>query len=223
MPVPRPRLFLTPWRNFGLPPTKASSTSTTSTGNALPIIHHLADRVARLPRGLLVHAQKARHHDRRDAFGGGQHEEHCGDPDPEIQLRRVERRPRGDSELAAAFPLDALIQPGAHGCPAQRARTQAAAMWTEPIIAPDGVLEEEPRMTFGWHLLPDIADGLQFGNHGVASLRGNPEDWLISPSRKRLRYGAAGTFARQGGWAFPKALLFLVDNRESINVAPPTR
>ena len=30
-----------------------------STGKALPIIHHLADRMAKLPRGLLVHAQNA--------------------------------------------------------------------------------------------------------------------------------------------------------------------
>lgn len=62
-------------------------------------------------------------------------------------------------------------------------------MRTEAIIAPDGVLEEEPRVTFGRHLLADGAGGLQFGDHGVASLRGNPEDWLASPNRKRLRYG----------------------------------
>ncbi len=30
-------------------------------------------------------------------------------------------------------------------------------------------------LTFGRHLLPDIADGLQFGDHGVASLRGEPK------------------------------------------------
>lgn len=141
---------------------------------SMPIIHHFAYGVAKLPRGLLVHPQNARHHDRRDSLGRRQHEEHRGDPGPEIQLCRVERRPRGYGELAAAFPLDALIQAAAHGCTAQRARTQAAAMWTEPIIAPDGVLEEEPRVTFGRHLLPDIADGLQFGDHGVASLRVEP-------------------------------------------------
>lgn len=72
-------------------------------------------------------------------------------------------------------------------------------MWTEPIIAPDGVLEEEPRVAFGPHLLPNIADGLQFGDHGEASLQGNPEDWLISPDQKWLRSGEARTVARQAG------------------------
>lgn len=175
MPVPRPPLVLDAMAELRLAADEGLvdlDHSRQSTGNSLPIIHHLADRMAKLPRGLLVHAQNARHHDRRNALGGGQHEEHRGDPGPEIQLRRVERRPRGDGELAAAFPLNALIQAGAHGCTSQRARIQAAAMWTEPIIAPDGVLEEEPRVSFGRHLLPDIADGLQFGDHGVASLRG---------------------------------------------------
>ena len=92
------------------------------------------------------------------------------------------------------------------------AQTQAAAMWTEPIIAPDGVLEEEPRVAIGRHLLPNITDGLQLGDHIVASLRGESEDWLIFPNRKRLRYGEAGIFARQAGQAIPKALFFLVDN-----------
>ena len=78
--------------------------------NALPIVHHLADRMANLSRGLLVHAQNARHYDRRDALGGGQHKEHRGDPGPEIQLRCVEGRPRSDSELAPAFSLDALTR-----------------------------------------------------------------------------------------------------------------
>ncbi len=95
-------------------------------GDALPIIHQLADGVAELPRGLRVHAQNARHHDRRDALGRGQHEEHHGNPSPKIELGRVERRPGGDGELPATFPLGALIQAGAHGRTAQRARAQAA-------------------------------------------------------------------------------------------------
>ena len=73
-----------------------------STGNALPIFHQLAGRMAKLPRGILVYTENARHQDRRNAFGGGQHEERRGDPDPDIQLRRVERRPRGYGEQAAA-------------------------------------------------------------------------------------------------------------------------
>lgn len=48
-------------------------------------------------------------------------------------------------------------------------------MGTEPIIAPDGVPKEEARVAIGRHLLPDIADGFQFGDHGAASLRGNPK------------------------------------------------
>ena len=48
-------------------------------------------------------------------------------------------------------------------------------MGTEPIIAPYGALEEKPRLTFSRHLRPDIADGLQFGDHGSVSLRREPK------------------------------------------------
>jgi hypothetical protein len=57
-------------------------------------------------------------------------------------------------------------------------------MQTELVTAPDGVLEDKPRGTLVRHLLPDIADRLQFDYRDVAAHWGKPEFWRISPDQK---------------------------------------
>lgn len=83
---------------------------------------------------------------------------------------------RSDGKLTAATSLSALIQARANRRAAERSRTQAAAVGTEPIIDPYSVFQEEPGVTLRGHSLPDVADEFQFCDHEQASFLWGKED-----------------------------------------------
>lgn len=122
--------------------------------------------------------------------------------DAQVRLRRMQGRLRRNGELSATLLLRALAEPGTRRFSPKLRRAQAAAVRAKAAIAPDHALKEDPGMMRRRHLLPDVSDGLQFGDHGRASLRGNPEDWPDRGKPKWLRDDCSGAYVRQAALVY---------------------
>lgn len=126
-----------------------------------PAEEHLADRMAHLPGRLLGHAEMPGQHDRRDPLARAENEVDRKQPGAQRKLGAMQRRVRGDGELAPALP--ALPKPGPIrllGAAAEPPGPQPAAMRTYDAVRPDGPLECLSARLFGFEPGRELPEGV---------------------------------------------------------------
>lgn len=105
---------------------------------------HQSQGVAHPPSRRLADPNRRSQAHRGDALTGRQNEPKPRQSDPQRQLGRMPRRPRGDGERQAAFPVRALIQAGTGRPPnvssGQRRRSPAATPRTQTTARPRALL-----------------------------------------------------------------------------------
>ena len=106
----------------------------------MALVHHLTNRVAKLPGRLLRDAEPAADENGGNTFAGVHHVIHAKNPGPRRELRTVQLGLRGHRELAPTPRT--IIEPRSGGATFDSPRLQTAAVGTYTAVLPDRLFEK---------------------------------------------------------------------------------